>query len=107
MDSTRERIGVMVRKKRNIHRITQEQLAEKINVTTGMIGQIERGETMPSVDTLDALIQQLDIDPRTLFWGTVPDTSDLTELYSIVAAMTREQQHLLLEIAKVIRKNPT
>jgi len=95
----------MVRKERNIHRITQEQLAEKVNVTTGMIGQIERGETMPSVDTLDALIQQLDIDPRTLFWGNVQDSSDLTELYSIVAAMTKEQQHLLLEIAKVIRKN--
>ncbi len=95
----------MVRKKRNVHRITQEQLAEKVNVTTGMIGQIERGETMPSVDTLDALIQQLDIDPRTLFWGNVPDPSDLTELYAIVAAMTREQQHLLLELAKVIRKN--
>lgn len=52
----REKIGIMIREKRNSQHLTQEELAEKVNLSTGMIGQIERGETMPSVENLDVII---------------------------------------------------
>lgn len=104
MDSVKDRLGNMVREKRNIHRITQEQLAEKVGVTTGMIGQMERGETMPSIETLAALIEQLNIDPRVLFGGSAPQDPEYAELCSIIARMTPMQRHLLLKIAKAIRE---
>lgn len=59
MSSIREKIGTMTREKRNSKNLTQEELAEKVNLSTGMIGQIERGETMPSVESLDAIIKEL------------------------------------------------
>ena len=59
MNWLREKIGIMIREKRNSQRLTQEGLAEKVNLSTGMIGQIERGETMPSIESLDAIIKEL------------------------------------------------
>lgn len=63
----RIKIGTMIREKRNSQHLTQEELAEKVSLSTDMIGRIERGEIMPSVENLDAIIQELGIDPRPLF----------------------------------------
>lgn len=104
MDSIRDKIGVMIREKRNIRGITQEELAEKVNLSTGMIGQIERSETMPSIENLDALINELDIDPRSLFGNTRPENTELTELYTVISRMKPAQLHLLLKIARAIRE---
>lgn len=54
----------MIREKRNGQHLTQEDLAEKVSLS---IGLIERGETMPSVENLDAIIQELGIDARPFF----------------------------------------
>lgn len=105
MDLFKDRLGDMVREKRKSHGITQEKLAEKVNVTTGMIGQIERGETMPSVETLAALIHQLDIDPQTLFFGAVRGEQEYTELCTMIAKMTTSQRHILLKLAKIIQED--
>ena len=104
MDSIKNRIGTLIREKRNSRHITQEQLAEKVNLSTGMIGQIERGETMPSIENLYIIIQELDIDPRSLFGTTAPKNADLVELYTIISKMKPPQQQLLLKIAKILRE---
>lgn len=67
MNLIRIKIGTMIREKRNSQHLTQEELAEKVSLSIGMIGLIERGETMPSVENLDAIILELGIDPRSLF----------------------------------------
>lgn len=105
MNLIRIKIGTMIREKRNSQHLTQEELAEKVNLSTGMIGQIERGETMPSVESLDAIIKELGIDPRSLFGDMPPLNTELAELYMITSRMTPDQQHLLLKIARVIRDN--
>ena len=58
------RLGDIIRQRRRELHYTQESLAEAINVTTGYIGQLERGEAYPSYKTLAKLIALLDIDPR-------------------------------------------
>lgn len=45
-------IGKRIRNERISAEITQAELAEKVNVTTAYIGQIERGERKLSVETL-------------------------------------------------------
>jgi transcriptional regulator with XRE-family HTH domain len=59
--------GQVIREKRISLGYTQEELAEMVGRSTGQIGQIERGETAPSVDVLEKLIDVLSIDPRLLF----------------------------------------
>lgn len=105
MSSIREKISTMTREKRCSQNLTQEELAEKVNLSTGMIGQIERGETMPSVESLDAIIVELGIDPRSLFGVSSPESPELAELYSIASRMNPDQQRLLLKIARVIWDN--
>ena len=105
MSLLREKIGIMIREKRSSEHLTQERLAEKVNLSTGMIGQIERGETMPSIESLDAIIKELNIDPRSLFGDSVSTNTELTELYTIVSRMNSNQRHLLLKIAKAIRED--
>ena len=100
----RKKSGTMIREKRSGQRLTQEELAEKVGLSTGMIGQIERGETMPSIESLDAIIKELCIDPRSLFGDTPPSNTELAELYMIASRMNSDQRHLLLKIARAIRE---
>ena len=76
-----------------------------MNLSTGMIGQIERGETMPSIESLDAIIKELGIDPRSLFGDTPLPNTEFSELYMIASRMNPDQQHLLLKIARAIRED--
>lgn len=99
-----EKTGIMIREKRNSQRLTKEGLAEKVNLSTGMIGQIERGETMPSIESLDVIIKELGIDPRSLFGEFSSPNAEITELCTIASRMTPNQQHLLLKIARTIRE---
>ena len=45
-------MGAKLRKARKRMRMTQEQAAEKVDMSASMIGHIERGSRIPSVDTI-------------------------------------------------------
>jgi len=45
-------MGKRIRERRNSLRLSQEKLAETASVTTSYIGQIERAERIPSLETL-------------------------------------------------------
>lgn len=52
-------IGKSFRKRRRELDISQEELAQKINVARGYIAQIERGKCMPSAETALAISKNL------------------------------------------------
>lgn len=62
-----EQIGEKIR----IHRLsknwTQEQLAEKSNMTASYIGQLERGEKDVRINTLEKIAHSLDMSMYELF----------------------------------------
>ena len=51
--------GQKIRKLRNLHHMSQAKLAELIDVSTNYIGQIERGDRKPSLETVVALCNAL------------------------------------------------
>ena len=75
-----------------------------VTLSTGMIGQIEREKTTPSVESLDAIIKELGIDPWALFIDTPPSNTELSVSYIIVSRIIPGQQHLLLKFARTIRE---
>lgn len=98
------RIAQVVREKRKIKKLTQEKLAEIAGVSSGYIGQIERGEINLSITTIANLISILGIDANTLFYE---DTSDNTVLHEITLRASRlpaEDQHMILEIIAVFEE---
>ncbi len=58
-DQLHERIGIKIRDLRNQNELTQQELADRTELTKGYISQLERGQVAPSIDTLFDLIECL------------------------------------------------
>ena len=54
----------MFKKYRKLRKLTQEQLAELVQVDTRTIQRIENEETLPSIETFKRLIKVLNIDKK-------------------------------------------
>ncbi|MBQ8971421.1 MAG: cupin domain-containing protein, partial [Lachnospiraceae bacterium] len=57
--SIEEQIGTKIRNLRNQNGLTQEELADRTELTKGFISQLERGLTAPSVTTLMDIVECL------------------------------------------------
>lgn len=67
MDKNQFRLANIIRSKRQEMKMYQEQLANSIERTPSFIGQVERQEALPSLETLGNLIRQLGIDANAIF----------------------------------------
>lgn len=67
MTDVRARLGAALRECRERQRLTQEQLAERSALSYKFIGEIERGNGNPTVETLDRLARALGVGISTLF----------------------------------------
>jgi len=56
-----KKIGVNIRRERRQQLLTIEQLAEKAGITDNYMGKIERGEGMPSLETIDSIASALGV----------------------------------------------
>ena len=74
-------IGMMVKKYRHQKDLTQEQLAENLNVSVSAVSQWESGKTIPDVSTLLALANFFDITLDALFDRTSKDKEKALEEY--------------------------
>lgn len=84
--------------------MTQEELADRLNISVSFAGQMERGESMPSVEMLQFVITELDIDPRLIFLDEKQsDSSEYVELCLLIRRMSTQQKKLLLDFVKMIR----
>ncbi|MCH4034589.1 MAG: cupin domain-containing protein [Lachnospiraceae bacterium] len=62
-----EMIGSRIRDLRNRNGLTQQELADRTELTKGFISQLERGQVTPSVETLLDLIECLGTSPAEFF----------------------------------------
>lgn len=66
-ETLRERFGRNTAHYRSIANLTQEQLAERVDVTPMTISNIERGKKGPRFDLIESIATTLSIDPAELF----------------------------------------
>jgi transcriptional regulator with XRE-family HTH domain len=66
----RRRLSENVMYLRSVHRLSQEELAERVGNTNKHIGEIERGTTNVRLDILISLAQALSVDVADLFRTT-------------------------------------
>lgn len=59
-------LGAQLRALRRSRGLTQEALAEQLQVTPRYLAGIERGERNLTLDSVDALAEQLDVEARAL-----------------------------------------
>jgi len=60
-------IGSKIKSLRLKKRLTQEELAERTDLTKGHISQLERNQNSPSIETLFALLEVLGTTPKEFF----------------------------------------
>ena len=60
----RKLLGDEIRRHRNLVGLTQEKLAEKVEINAVYMGQIERGYKVPTVDVLLRIAKQLKVRLR-------------------------------------------
>ncbi len=63
--------GKRIKQKREESSLTQEELAEKTNLSVGYIGMIERGKRLPSLDTFVIIADELDATADELLYSSV------------------------------------
>lgn len=66
--SIEEQIGAKIRNLRNQNGLTQEELADRTELTKGFISQMERGLTAPSVSTLLDIVECLGTNLSDFFY---------------------------------------
>ena len=59
-------VGIQIRTLRVERKISQEDLANEADVPLSQIGRIERGETNPTISTLNVIAEALQINLRDL-----------------------------------------
>ena len=67
MDNLKELLGKRIRELRKDKKLTQEQFAELIGIEPRNLIKIENSQTFPRVQTLEKILEVLDISPQVLF----------------------------------------
>lgn len=97
-----QRIGLRIKAFRNERGLTQEQLADLIGRTVESVSNIERGHTLPRLQTLEKIGRRLDAPLADFFdrdTAGAPDKQRRAELQAIVTARLQALSDADLEIA--------
>ncbi len=91
MDITQE-VGARIRYFRTEKKISQEKFSELSDLHPSYIGQLERGEKTPSVETIYKITQGLDITLSDFFLNFETITDKPVETYAIKSYKLIEYQ---------------
>jgi len=102
-------VGRRVREFRKRKKLTQAQLAEKINKTVEMVCHLENGTASTKISTLYDICEALDIQPHQLFTNLYDFEADkmypeLVELFMELREMPPEAVHHILYAIRATHK---
>ena len=69
-------IGKRIKEKRISYKLTQEKLSELVDVCPSYIGEIERGNSIPSIATIVNIAKELNLNLDFLLLGITPENSN-------------------------------
>ncbi len=94
-------IGQRIRQIRTFQKLSREKLAEKANISTQFLADIETGKKGMTVTTLKKLCDALRVSADSIIFGTEGDSADnhLSAMLSSVPANKKEE---LMEIIQMI-----
>ena len=100
------KIGKFIQEKRKEQKLTQSDLAEKLNVTDRAISKWENGNCLPDAGTMPEICKILNISINDLFSGEIVDMKDnekkLEENLLEMAKLREEKDKQLLALEYVI-----
>ncbi len=102
-----DRIGNIIREARINKGLTQEELAELVDVTPAYIGHIERNQRSFSLQTLVKLVTELDLDMNYLFSETAPTSEEqvIIDFKQLIKGKPLKTQEAVLDIVRTALKH--
>ena len=101
-----ELLGKNIRKQRKEKQYTLEQLAEKLDVSTTFVGQIERAKGVPSLETLVKIANVLEVSTDSLLFGNLNSKAGNSHFVKKVEELTEnfspKEKELLLKTIETI-----
>lgn len=97
-------LGKRIREERLKLNLTQEQLAESVDVSNSYIGQIERGERSLTLETLIKIAKRLGVTIDYLLKESVELENDnyLNQLKQLLDGRNTKEKQMALDILKVM-----
>lgn len=111
MSGIGKRLGSKITEIRLSQRLTQSQLAEKIDVSVETISRLERGVSLPSLKAIEKIACVLKVSLKNLFEfegeqsRNQPSDGELAKLVGFLRTLEKKEIKLILEIVmKVCKK---
>ena len=100
-------IGERLKKARTDKNLTQEKLAEKLDVSIAFLSRIERGSSHISLKRLSQICDILGISEGSILNGSSNNSNTYltAEFENILKDTTPEKQKLIYKIAKIINED--
>lgn len=97
-------IGERLKRARKNKKLTQEQLAEKIDVSIAFLSRIERGSSQINLKRLSQICDLLDVTEGEILNGTSSKSNKYlnNEFNMLLKNCSSDKQKLIYDIAKVI-----
>lgn len=105
----KKQLGKKIKRMRQNRGLTQEQLAEAVDVSQRTLSGIEIGENFVTADTLDKIIKALDTTPEELF--SLSHLKSSKELFDEISADIKKLQdepeklEILYKVTKSLLKD--
>lgn len=96
-------IGQVIRVRRKALGYSQEDLAEIVDRTPSHIGQIERGDSLPSVDVLIKIVEVLSIDGRLLF-SSNENIDEMADVATMLGKLDPQIRNFIFNIIRMAYK---
>lgn len=97
-------MGERIKTGRKLHGITQEKLAEEIDVSPSYISEIERGSSICSLEVLVAIASVLDLNLDNLVNG-INESNAKSSFAEILKNIPKDKQNLYINICENVAKS--
>lgn len=101
--------GIRIKAERKRLGLSQEELAQKAEISANFLGHIERGTKRISLKTVENIARALEIPISTLFsmvrkYKTTEKDKSLKQLFSLIKDRSPDDKKNMVKIAKMILK---
>lgn len=96
------KLGERIREERTKRHLTQEKLAESVDISTTYMGQIERGEKSLTLDTLVKIVNYFELTIDNLLRDSINAyrTGDQEEWNHLIDGRSSREKIILIDIVR-------
>lgn len=106
MNTTKELLGVRIKELRKQCGISQDQLAERIDIDPKHVSRIEVGRSYPSLDTLEKIAMALNVELKDFFEFFHRGNEDALrgEIGEMIKNVSKDKLEIIYKVVRAIAR---